>query len=743
MVRFALYSVCCLVVIVGWHDESTPTRAQAVKALEKRGSRAPATKTAEAPALPKGIRLKETIRWPGAQALSCVTFSADGRTVAASGGTMVHFWGADADRLHGALKYHGDHSWFRNLFSIAYSPEGRSLAAGSWDGTITIWDLTNGKKRLTLAGHQHGDPTESAHPVFKIAYSPDGKLLASASWDDTARVWDPGTGQERHVLKHPGKVRTLAFSPDSEILATGMGFEPVENVILWDSRSGKELGRLAADRIGTVCTAFAPTGRLLATGGQDHQVRFWDVDSRVELAELSGHSEEVSSLAFSPDGQWLASAAGDYRVPNSGELLLREVQTGQTRLRLLGALVGNQQINSVAFSPDGRSIATSFGDGSAKVWDCHPSDLEPQPGPRTWIPRRGLLIERGLNIPSLAVSPDGKTLAVAAGRLVKLYDTASRAARATLRGHDAHVMQVVFSPDGKILASSASDAEVRLWNISSAKELRRLARPYVTTHPIAFTPDGQSVVVSWRDNSLKGWDVSTGSLSHMFEWHRIGPLVYSRDGRVLAMAGDGEQNGTVRLMGTLVALGGAQAALQDHGPNQPEPASGRTVPPGGGGGAGGLGAITIAETGGGTFTDLTIAADTTNPSGPEITCLAFAPDGQTLAAGEWNHGSPKHDVVLWNITSGEQKARLTGHTSVIRAVVFSPDGRWLATASGDRTGAAHMGEARIWDVQTNRESSSLTGHHGGVFTLAITPDGRTLITGGEDGVVRFWDVPAK
>jgi WD40 repeat protein len=301
-------------------------------------------------------------------------------------------------------------------------------------------------------------------------------------------------------------------------------------------------------------------------------------------------------------------------------------------------------------------------------------------------------------------------------------------------------MQVVFSPDGKTLASSASDAEVRLWDVSSAKELRRLARPYVTTHPIAFTPDGQSVVVSWRDNILKAWDVSTGSLSHMFDWHRIGPLVYSPDGRVLAIAGDGEQNGTVRLIGTLVALGGAQTSLQDHGPNQPEATSGRTVPRGGGG-AGGLGAITSTDPAGDSLTDLTIAAGT-NPSGPEITCLAFAPDGQTLAAGEWNHGAPKHDVVLWNVASGEQKARLAGHKSVIRTIAFSPDGRWLATASGDRTGAAHMGEARIWDVRTNRESSILTGHHGGVFTLAFTPDGRTLITGGEDGVVRFCDVPA-
>ena len=128
--------------------------------------------------------------------------------------------------------------------------------------------------------------------------------------------------------------------------------------------------------------AFAPSGRLLATAGCDHQVRLWDADSRLELAELTGHTEEVTHLVFSPDGRWLVSTSRDYRVNGSDALRTWDLMTGQPRLTLHGDLIGD----SVAFAPDGRSMVTSFRGNVVKHWNFRPEDLEQAPGQPLLVP---------------------------------------------------------------------------------------------------------------------------------------------------------------------------------------------------------------------------------------------------------------------------------------------------------------------------------------------------------------------
>ena len=331
-------------------------------------------------------------------------------------------------------------------------------------------------------------------------------------------------------------------------------------------------------------------------------------------------------------------------------------------------------------------------------------------------------------------------------------------------------MQLVFSPDGKTLASSAADAQVRLWDVATAREKNKLARVYVTTFPIAFTPDGDSVVVSGatgspgpgtsRPEASATCSRSTGSARwpirrtdgcwpprlterttarSAFSARRPRSAVRRRSYRDL-----GQSHATTGSFAPSppVPVGGLEPAAGSSVPSVPPPlvvdvdsdrpdivvgttSSGSPGPP-----------PTLVVTGSLPIDSAMLQslgnATIVKGASParEITCLAFAPDGQTLVAGEWHHGNATHDLVIWNFSNGVVKARLTGQTSAIRGVAYSPDGRWLAAVSGDGTGPEHDGEARIWDARTNKERARLVGHRGPIWALAFTHDGRALITGG-------------
>ncbi len=266
------------------------------------------------------------------------------------------------------------------VLSVAFHPNGQTLASGGADHTVRLWDMATGTLWKTLAGHRDA--------VHSVAFSPDGWILASGGADRVIRLWDTARGILRKTLGgHEEAVHSVAFSPDGWILASG-GADRV--IRLWDADAGTFRQTLwgHVDRVYSV--AFSPDGRTLVSSGGDGTVRLWDVDAETLRHTLKNHKGSVFSVAFSPDGQTLASGGTD-----GARLWDAATGTCLSTLKWRTGSVG--AVNGVAFSPDGQTLVSSS--YSLCLWDAN-----------TGVLRQPVGASSG-SIYSVAFSPDGRTLA--------------------------------------------------------------------------------------------------------------------------------------------------------------------------------------------------------------------------------------------------------------------------------------------------------------------------------------------
>ncbi|WJW70100.1 serine/threonine protein kinase (plasmid) [Candidatus Chlorohelix allophototropha] len=279
--------------------------------------------------------------------------------------------------------------------SVAYSPDGKTLASGSLDNSIKLWDAVTGKELRTLSGHTSA--------VESVAYSPDGKTLASSGSNDySIKLWDAVTGKELRTLSDHDYVRSVAYSPDGKTLASGSGANSIK---LWDIATGKELRTLSGHSYAVESVAYSPDGKTLASGSGDNSIKLWDTATGKELRTLNGHSNSVYSVAFSPDGKTLASGSGDNSIK------LWDSATGK-ELRILSG--HSKAVYSLAFSPDGKTLASGSGDNSIKLWDsAMGKELRTLSG-------------HSQLVKSIAFSPDGKSLASGSwDKTIKLWGVGS------------------------------------------------------------------------------------------------------------------------------------------------------------------------------------------------------------------------------------------------------------------------------------------------------------------------------
>jgi len=278
---------------------------------------------------------------PGAQ---LVAYSSDGRTLVSVYRSDVKLWDTATWKVVNTLQERQP-----RIFSLAYSPDDKTLAFGTESNTVSIWDVAAGKERFVLNGH--------SDQVRSVAYSPDGKLLATASLDKTIRLWDAATGEELAKLElSEALVVGVAFSPDGALLASANWDATIK---LWDVATRRLLTILKGHTSAIRNVAFSPDGKLLASTSNDSSIKLWDVATRKELFTLKGHAGNISALAFSPDGNRLASGGEDSAVR------LWDVATGQE----LAALRRHAYpVLSLAFSPDGKTLVSADRDGHLNVW---------------------------------------------------------------------------------------------------------------------------------------------------------------------------------------------------------------------------------------------------------------------------------------------------------------------------------------------------------------------------------------
>jgi WD40 repeat protein len=537
----------------------------------------------------------------------------------------------------------------KSVYSAVFSPVNGIIASISMDKTVEFWDVTTSKLLRTSEEYADG--------IRCVTYSPDGNLMALTS-GRMIYLQEESSGQIRYTLEGNERLVTrIAFNQDGRTLASA-GTDNITR--LWDINTGKLLHLLKEHTSSVTDIALSADGGTLASSSLDNTTRIWDTSTGTLLQTIEVPNYNADGIAFSPDSQLLALAS-------INSVQLRNVSTG----KLLQTLDGHtDRLRRIIFSPDGQTLITAGRDGNICIWNTKAGNLE----------RIGDGFTSGVQ--SIAFSSDGHTLVSGGGRAngrLEVWDAISRNHLRTLVSHTGCVGSVVFSPDGQMLASGASDGTIQLWDTSTGQMLNSFRSNTQYISSVTFSPDGHFIAsgggANWGSPAgVQLWDVSTLLLLHTLEGHKlkVNSIAFSPDGRTLAYA---SWDRTVRLWD-----------------------------------------ISTSE-------QLLILTLEGYSSG--AASIAFSPTGQLLA-------SAVSTVSLWDVKSGELVRKYTNHRGNVNALAFSPNGHLLVIAA-DNT-------IQFLDANNGNFLRLLEEHRDMVTSIAFSPDGRLLASGSADGTVRLWGI---
>jgi WD40 repeat protein len=573
-----------------------------------------------------------------------IAYSPDGQTIAASTSSgEIRLWRVSDGSY--SLICLGHTNWVR---AIEFSPDGRYLASSSDDRTIQIWDLQDGTCIRTLGVGIHS---------LGLSFSPDGRYLVSGSVRHTIYCWDLQTGDcLREFVGHEGWSMDVRFHPQGHKFVSTSSDGSVR---LWDVATGK-CDRIWQGHENLVTTVdYSPDGTQIVTGSLDGTLRLWDATGDRCLLVLDGHGDEIWSVAFSPDGTRIVSAGV------GGLLRVWQTSDGRCLQRLEGH---RKRLWSVAVHPDGRSIASGGEDREIRFWQIEDGKcLQVLCGYSNWFR-------------AIAWSSQSDRLITASHDAgIRIWDLQTPDCLHVLSGHKKSTLTVAYAPCGKTFASGSEDRTIRIWDAQTLACTQILRGHTDAVFTIAYSPDGKYLVSGGNDRQIRIWDLAQGNCVQVRYGHtdRISSLAYHPDGLLSATAiASASEDTTVRIWN-----------LQ-----QPDALH--------------------------TFTKHT----------NRVTAVAFNPLGTVLASGGLDS-----QILLWHVQTGEPCGTLTGHEGWILSLGYSPDGQWLVSGASDHT-------IKIWSLETALCVATLAGHKSWVWSVAVSYCGRFIASASEDETVRIWDL---
>ncbi|EIV91289.1 WD40 repeat-containing protein [Frankia sp. QA3] len=611
----------------------------------------------------------------------------------------------DRARVQRILRGHTD-----RISSVAWHPDGSTIASGSYDGTVRIWDVATGRTVAVLAGHQDS--------VTCVAFDATGARLASGSWDNTAKIWDVGTCAEvRSLAGHDSWVSSVTWSPTGRFLATGSRDNTGR---IWDVSTGETVCVLRGHQEWVRSVEWHPSETTVLTGSYDHTAALWEIPSGRQLAVLRGHEGPVPTVAWSADGRQALTGSED------GTLCRWDMQE---RRPLRTIRVHTSPVYSVAWADgEGRAV-TGSEDGRVRIFDVESGELlGALPGHTGWIS-------------GVAWSPDRRhVVSGSEDRTARIASIRPGFEPRVLGRHAGWVSDASWHPDGRRVASAGQDGAVRVWDVrppagtaagvgtdpgasadtgtgtDAPVQIVQLAVP--DPMALAWSPSGTLLACGDLTGRITVWDARSWAVLAAIQGHedRISALAWTPDERRLASAG---YDGSVRLWD-----------------------------PGDGGGDAPLAAVRYEQW---------------------VCDIAWNPDGTRLAIAAW-----QDEAHIWQVDTEADDGvllPLRGHSAPLHSTDWSRSGRHVLTSSGDGTtrvwdamtgrqlhalgsGEAHDaafsparqhlatgsrdGNVRLWSIVDEPEMLVSYEHPAAVLTVAWHPAGTYVLSGAEDGMLRLW-----
>jgi WD40 repeat protein len=575
--------------------------------------------------------------------------------------------------------------------SVAFNPNGETIASGGDDRTIKIWSK-NGKLQLTIPAHDD--------EITSVVFSPDGQTIASGSDDKIVKLWN----LKGSLIQEFPKNSKISGENKSQINKSPLSLE------------GKSCKGASSNSNGhtekVLSIAFSPDGKKLASASCDTTIKLWRLDGKL-LQTFQGHSDRVNSVVFNPNkDSSIAIASGSL----DNNVILWDLN-GKILNKLKGA-----DINSVAFSPDGKTLVAGNGDGAnqIQVWKILKNKIK---SPK-------IITGHNWAVRSLSFSPNGKTLISSSkDKTLKIWDlekienttdSAISPLIKTIEGHSEEIKKVVFSPDGKTIASASADRDVRLWNIESKFLAGNKDAPDHQKKIYAqanFISDAKIITFESTQNRIETWSLDYKPLkSYMIDSGRIADLVFSPDKEKIVFTGlDGAikilnlKNEKLRIIPghrkriTSLAVSSNGKMIASYGRDD---------------------VLKIWDWEG----KLLQINDQCKIS--NIHKMAFSPDGKKLAMSDEDT-----TLMVWELNDHKctKSMKFFSHRKKIESVIFSPDGTMIAAGSRDFT-------IKIWDLSKGEDSlpKNLQGHNHSVTSLAFSRDGKALVSGSRDKSAKVW-----